>query len=730
MAINFRPDDNYKVDGVNTIPRTYQGESLAYISDEEVLRLREKGGGVPPNDPSGQITKFGIPSFQGWGRTASSAGVPALRPAPAVILPGQGQPQPPTQVDKSLPPTPRSGSPYEIGARPAIQQGQLPPLTEGFQPVQQPTPITPGQAPAEPVDISTQQFPTEFLGNVLAGTETTPAFEFPDNTLGQEQEDIVQGLAGVDFTGREQPVFNPVTNRYTWEGNSFTPNELRENFGFPAVSDSSEPVDTAYGSFATQEAFDFFQEYLSGQFPYGIEEQPVRAINIEERNQRVLDIMSGQATSPVHPPGTKVELSPIQLQEEELLAEQQLGQIAPVVSDVAGAVPEIGVQGEFEAAQTEAARTEEIERARAARLTRENISAEVFVQEADVIGTVSEQSLAQAQADNLDPKATVQGQLENLYTSIIDGQPLPPWASGPVRVASQIMQQRGLGASSIAGAALVQAVQESAIPIAAADAQAYGTIQLQNLNNRHLTALQNALTFAQMDQRNQDARMRSAIQNSQNFLSIDVQNLNNDQQKEVLDFNTRAQEMFSNQAAANAASQFNAQSQNQIDQFFANLGTQVSQRNSELQVAQEQFNVDQVNTVKQFNQSLLDSRDKFNGNLTAQINQSNAVWRRTINTANNATQNEANRINAQNLLGLTNTAQNNLWQAYRDEAQWLVQTTENAFQRAHQAAILAQQQDFQEDIYRQSVKDNAFSAIGALAGNVIGSWLSNPDAAK
>ena len=450
------------------------------------------------------------------------------------------------------------------------------------------------------------------------------------------------------------------------------------------------------------------------------EQRQARGLSIEERNQRVLDIMSAQATSPVHPPDTKVELSPIELQQEELLAEQQIEQVAPITSDVAGAVPEIGVQGEFEAAQTEAARTEEIDRARAARLTRENISAEVFVQEADVIGTVSQQSLAQAQADNLDPKATVQGQLENLYTSIIDGQPLPPWASGPVRVASQIMQQRGLGASSIAGAALVQAVQEGAVPIAAADAQAYATIQIQNLNNSQQAALQNALTFAQMDQRNQDARMRSAIQNSQNFLSIDVQNLNNDQQKEVLDFNTRAQEMFSNQAAANAANQFNAQSQNQIDQFFANLGTQVSQRNSELQVAQDQFNVDQVNTVKQFNQSLLDSRDKFNANLTAQINQSNAVWRRTINTANNATQNEANRINAQNLLGLTNTAQNNLWQAYRDEAQWLVQTTENAFQRAHQAAILAQQQDFQDELYRQSVKDNAFSAIGSLAGTIVG----------
>ena len=445
-----------------------------------------------------------------------------------------------------------------------------------------------------------------------------------------------------------------------------------------------------------------------------------RPLSIEERNQRILDIMTAQSTGVVHPPGTKVELSPVQLQQDELLASQQIAPVDPITPTTAGAVPQIGVQGQFDAAATQAARTEEIERARSAQLARADIAPEVSIEEADVIGTVSQQSLAAAQEDNLDPKATVLGQLEGLYNSIVDGQPLPPWASGPVRAASQVMQQRGLGASSIAGAALVQAVQESAIPIAAADAQKYATIQLQNLNNRQQATLQNALTYSQMDQRNQDARMRAAIQNSQSFLAIDTANLTNNQQKEVLDFNTRAQEMFSNQSAENASRQFNAQSQNQIDSFFAQLGTQVEQRNSELQVAQDQFNVDQANTISQFNQSLVDSRDKFNANLTAQINQSNAVWRRTINTANNATQNEANRINAQNLLALSSTAQNNLWQTYRDEAQWLIQTAENSLQRAHQAAILAQQQDFQQDVYRQSVKDNQFSAIGSLAGSVVG----------
>jgi len=55
------------MNGINAIPRTHNGEGLAYISPGEAIWLRQRGGGVPPNDPSGQITKFGIPSFQGGG---------------------------------------------------------------------------------------------------------------------------------------------------------------------------------------------------------------------------------------------------------------------------------------------------------------------------------------------------------------------------------------------------------------------------------------------------------------------------------------------------------------------------------------------------------------------------------------------------------------------------------------------------------------------------------------
>ena len=626
-------------------------------------------------------------------------------------------------VDKSLPQPP--ALPNSAGPMPYTSQGELPPLGGGFRPVQPPSPITPDQPAGEPVDISTQQFPTQFLGDVLAGTETTPAFEFPENTLGQEQEDIVQGLAGIDFTGREQPVFNPTTNKYTWEGNSFTPNELRENFGFPAVSDSSEPVDTAYGSFATQDAFDFFQKYLGQQFPLGVEQQPEKRLTIEERNAPVIDIMHGQGTQPVFPPGGEYQTQNIVEQAEEFVQPQNIESLDNIVSAQAVDPTTISAPDNSVFPSVAAVKREEIDDAEAAKLDRDEISPEISIEEIDVLGTVSDLSQAQAQAADLDVKSTVKGQLEQLYTSIVDGQPLPPWASGPVRVASQIMQQRGLGASSIAGAALVQAVQESAIPIAAADAQMYATFQLKNLDNRQAAALQNALTYAQMDQRNQNARMTAAIQNSQNFLSIDTANLTAEQTTEQINFAANVQEMFTDQAAENATEQFNATGQIQVEEFFQELGAKVRTRNAELAVANDQFNVDQKNSINQFNNQIKNDRDKFEANLSTQIQQSNAVWRRNINTVNNSAQNEANKINSQNILGINEVAQANLWQAYRDDAQFLIQTTENALQRAHQVGILSQQQDFQAEQYREAADDAMWGQIGALAGTIITSLVTS-----
>ena len=51
----------------------------------------------------------------------------------------------------------------------------------------------------------------------------------------------------------------------------------------------------------------------------------------------------------------------------------------------------------------------------------------------------------------------------------------------------------------MAAAAITTALMESGVQIAAQDANKYAAIQLQNLNNKQQSALQNAATFAAMD---------------------------------------------------------------------------------------------------------------------------------------------------------------------------------------------------------------------------------------
>ena len=67
------------------------------------------------------------------------------------------------------------------------------------------------------------------------------------------------------------------------------------------------------------------------------------------------------------------------------------------------------------------------------------------------------------------------------------------------------------------------------------------------------------------------------------------------------------------------------------------------------------------------------------------IDQSNTLWRRSINTANTASQNETNRQNVLRLTGMRQQALNDLWQLYRDQASWNMKISENREDRSHNA---------------------------------------------
>ena len=340
-------------------------------------------------------------------------------------------------------------------------------------------------------------------------------------------------------------------------------------------------------------------------------------------------------------------------------------------------------------------------------------------------GTVSPEAMAVAQTETLDPKATVQYQLSELLSSIEDGKPLPSWASPAVRKVSAVMQARGMGASSMAAAAMTQAVMESGINIAVQDANKYATIQLQNLNNKQKTALQNALTVAGMDRANLSARLQGAVTNAQSLLTVDVKNLSAQQQSNTISYNGLTQGLFRDAAQENARIQFNAKNDRQVEEFFAELDAQVETANANRVSAMSQFNAGQVNALNRFNSELANQRDQFNARNQLAIQQSNAIWRREIATADTAALNFQNQFNAQNLLDLSNESYDNLWQEYRDVLEFAFTGAQNEADRLNllQLASINNKaaldlREFAED--RQDVR-----AIGGFLDNVFGGALQN-----
>jgi hypothetical protein len=391
----------------------------------------------------------------------------------------------------------------------------------------------------------------------------------------------------------------------------------------------------------------------------------------------------------------------------------------------------------------------------------------------------------QVQAATATPseKATVQGQLASL-TANFDATNPPAWAAGALRGVQAVMQQRGLGASSIAGQALIQATLESALPIAQADAQVTAQFEAQNLSNRQqraMLAAQQRATFigqefdqvfqarvqnasrigdianmnftaeqqvalensrvantmnlnnlsnrqamvvaeasalANMDLSNLSNAQQAAVQNAQNFLQLDMANLSNEQQTALFNAQAINQSLLTDQAATNAARQFNATSQNQVDQFMSTLANQVSQFNATQSNAQNQFNAGELNTLSRFNAEVANQRDQFNATNQLAIAQNNAVWRREIATADTATINRANELNAKAVLDVSNNQYDNLWQFYADTMEWAWRSAEGAQDRNTELAKANIDADARAAVAAENAAGTGASAIGSLVGKL------------
>ena len=165
---------------------------------------------------------------------------------------------------------------------------------------------------------------------------------------------------------------------------------------------------------------------------------------------------------------------------------------------------------------------------------------------ANMVDAEAQLKLTTAAEGTVTADMTVQGQLNTLLKDFDAGKP-PAWAASTMRSAMAILSARGLGASSMAGQAVIQAALEAATPIAAADAKVQETMALQNLSNKQATALElgrqratflgqvfdqtfqakvlNAAKVSEIAGKNFDAAVTISIENARLANTMDVANL-------------------------------------------------------------------------------------------------------------------------------------------------------------------------------------------------------------
>ena len=304
--------------------------------------------------------------------------------------------------------------------------------------------------------------------------------------------------------------------------------------------------------------------------------------------------------------------------------------------------------------------------------------------------TKVEETLAKTKAEEgtVTEDMTVQGQLNKLLTNFDAGSP-PPWAAASMRAANAAMAARGLGASSMAGQAIIQATLEAATPIAAADAKVFETMGLQNLSNRQQTAMLvgqqraaflgqefdqtfqtrvlNAAKVADIANRNFDAGTQIALENSRlansmnianlsasnavvlgkmaQMATLETANLNNRQQAavenaksflamDIKNLENKQQTALFKAAKVADALVSDAGFQNAVNITNANNGLEAAKVSQTLALTANQFNASEVNKVALNNANAANEVAKFNANEANKRAEFNSNMATQINIAN------------------------------------------------------------------------------------------------
>ena len=381
--------------------------------------------------------------------------------------------------------------------------------------------------------------------------------------------------------------------------------------------------------------------------------------------------------------------------------------------------------------------------------------------------------------EGLPEEALVSNQLDSLLAGIQDGN-IPTWASPAVAAVEQMLAQRGLEASSVGRDNLVNAIIQSSIPIAQANAQAIQqsvaqektliaqeelanaqlrqqtalsnadkvfqlniaqfnadqqtalsnskflqTVSLTEASNDQQATIQNAVLMSQANLAEADFTTKLAIQNAQAFLQTDLANLNATQQANILTAQQQQQTLLSNQSAVNVAAQFNATSENQTNQYMASLAAQIDQYNASQYNASVQFNAQAINAAAARNAQRVADVNKANAtiiNQVAQFNEQMDFNRDQWNAANAQAVVNSN-VDWRRKANLANTAAQNAVNQ---------QNVANAFQLSTQAQAFLWQELRDQADYDFKFADNtatrkvqAMVSAAGTEGDIARNWSTN-----
>lgn len=385
----------------------------------------------------------------------------------------------------------------------------------------------------------------------------------------------------------------------------------------------------------------------------------------------------------------------------------------------------------------------------------------------------------------LPEEALVSNQLDSLLSGIEEGK-VPTWAAPAVASVEAMLAQRGLSASTVGRDALLNAIIQSATPLAQSNAQAIQasvgqqksieaqaeqanaqfrqqtalqnanvvfqmdmanlsneqqvalsnskfmqTVGLTEANNEQQSAIQNAILMSQANLAEADFYQKAQIQNAQAFLQTDLTNLNNQQQSNVIKAQMQQQTLLSNQAATNAARQFNAASENQTQQFMSSLNSQV-----------QQFNASQTNSMAQFNTQQINARQALEFQVEADFEKANATMANQIQQFNADREFQTNKFNIANAQAIEQA--DLAWRRQINLADTAAQNAvnqqnaQNAFNMTSQAQQFLWQElrdqatfDFQRTENEAQRKVSiAIAALGNEGGSYQGkNWSTNLDSA-